>query len=321
MEEVYPNIFMITETGAMGAIMPQVNIYVISGEDGLIFDTGYGRKKILQHLEKELHRIKEIVTSRGGKFNITRALPSHSHPDHFSGLKFLKKQFKTRTLLTEKMSKNLNAGKHYYSERFNNKYSKRHLKNILNFIAISYIQPFLLGSSFDINPDEIIKENKPLFINNEPWQVLSSPGHCEDHISLYNEETGVLFSGDNILRAITTWLGPPRSNLQQYNRTMENILALPKLELILSAHGSPITEPRQRIKDILQHRKERTQTVLTLIEKRGRRGISCKEIINHIYKDDPLPKKYLADGWIALTLEDLENKRQIKYTNARIYKT
>ena len=59
MEEVYPNIFMITEYGAFGAVMPPVNIYVLAGADGLIFDSGYARKGILSHLKKEMQASKQ----------------------------------------------------------------------------------------------------------------------------------------------------------------------------------------------------------------------------------------------------------------------
>lgn len=46
MKEVYPGIFFIRESGGMlGIAKPPENIYVLAGNDGLIFDAGYGTKR------------------------------------------------------------------------------------------------------------------------------------------------------------------------------------------------------------------------------------------------------------------------------------
>ncbi len=42
MEEVAEGIFRITEKGSCGAIKPSVNIYIIPGSNGLVYDAGYG---------------------------------------------------------------------------------------------------------------------------------------------------------------------------------------------------------------------------------------------------------------------------------------
>ncbi len=319
MEEVYPNIFMITEYGALGAVMPPVNIYVLAGPNGLIFDSGYARKGILSHLGKEIRRIEERVRSRGEIFRITRALPSHSHPDHASGLRYLKKKFGVKIVLTEKMLANLNSRQTYYRGSMSKQYSTGFVKNTVANLTVKWFHPLFIGMDNPRKADEIIAEPCRLSVNNESWQVLPAPGHCDDHISLYNEATGVLFSGDNILRVVTTWLGPPRSDLAQYRQTLEQILALPKLELILSAHGRPITNPRQRIREILAHRRERTQEIIDIIKKSGSKGVTPRRIVNTIYKPWEIQQRYSADGWVVLTLKKLQEEGWIKNRGNRFF--
>lgn len=319
MEEVYPNIFMITEYGALGAVMPPVNIYVLAGADGLIFDSGYARKAILSHLKKEIQRVEAEVTGRGQPFNITRALPSHSHPDHSSGLDYLKQKFGTKTLLTEKMAETLNSETAYYQGSMSKEYSTGFFRNTLSNLSVKYFHPNFIGASKPRVVDEIIPDNCRLSINGESWQVLPAPGHCVDHITLYNEATGVLFSGDNILRVVTTWLGPPHSDLNQYIQTLEQILKLPNLKLILSAHGRPVTEPRQRIREIIDHRRERTEAVLAIIRKSGNRGVTPGQIVNTIYKPTEMQKRFNSDGWVVLTLKDLKKKGLITNRGNRFH--
>ncbi|MDY6903141.1 MAG: MBL fold metallo-hydrolase [Thermodesulfobacteriota bacterium] len=309
---------MITEQGAMGALMPPVNIYVLAGNDGLVFDTGYGRKKILAHLEKELIRIEDVVRSRDGDFHLTRALPSHSHPDHTSGLLFLKDRFGLDILLTEKMAVTMNP-KHYYRNRGDayREYDIGFRKKFLLNLYLKYTQPIMLGTVFPDKADQVIPEHSTLTINGEPWQVMPAPGHCDDHIFLYSEEKGILFSGDNILRTITTWLGPPHSDLSAYRRTLEQALALPHLELILSAHGSPVTEPKQRIQEILAHRDARTDDVLKTIRNAGSSGLTIRQITDTLYQGENSGKRNFADGWIILTVESLAEQGAIKAVNKR----
>ncbi|MDY6830760.1 MAG: MBL fold metallo-hydrolase [Thermodesulfobacteriota bacterium] len=312
MQEVAPNIFMITEKGAMGALMPPVNLYVLAGSDGLVFDTGYGRKAILEHLAKEMERIQAVMAARGTPFAVRRALPSHSHPDHFSGLGFLKKRFGIQSLLTPKMAVNLDPARYRRRALAYWKYDIGLRKKMTLTAYLAVIQSLLLGTTFIDRPDTFVEENSRLTINDEPWHILPAPGHWDDHIVLYNEKRGVLFSGDTILRSITTWLGPPLSSISAYTQTLERILALPKLDLILSAHGSPITEPRQRIRQILAHRAQRTADVLAVIAQTSGKGATINEIAGALYRGENAQKRNIADGWIILTLEELEKKGKIR---------
>lgn len=319
MQEVAPNIFMITEQGAMGALMPPVNLYVLAGSDGLIFDAGYGRKAILEHLGKEMERIQEVMADRGTPFSVRRALPSHSHPDHFSGLGYLKRRFGTQSMLTKKMAVNLDPARYRRRAMAYWQYDIGLRKKMTLTAYLAVIQSLLLGTTFIDRPDTFIEENSRLTINGEPWQILPAPGHWDDHIVLYSEDRGILFSGDTILRSITTWLGPPLSSISAYTQTLERILALPKLDLILSAHGSPVTEPRQRIRQILAHRAQRTADVLAVITQTSGRGVTINEITSVLYQGEHAQKRNIADGWIILTLEELVKEGKIAAVGNRFF--
>ncbi|MBT7697646.1 MAG: MBL fold metallo-hydrolase [Desulfobacterales bacterium] len=187
------------------------------------------------------------------------------------------------------------------------------LKKVLVKLLYSLADAFfikLYGISF-LSEFEIVNYDKLIYINDEPWQIIHTPGHCEDHIALYNEKTGVLFSGDNVMRSITTWLGPPRSDIGSYVKSMKTLLELPKLEIILSAHGSPVTNPRERLKEIIKHREDRTQEVLDIIKTAGNSGISAKNIIKKMYTKEEMFKRLSSRGWVSLTLKQLIDNRQI----------
>jgi len=245
MREVYPDIFLIKEKGRFGAIKSPENIYVLAGSDGIIYDAGYGTKRAVKQLVKKLKKIENNYREQKKEFNITRILVSHCHPDHFSGLKRIRKNLGIKIVLTKKSSEIIKDKKSFikafetdaYEDylRIRKKVTRR-IINTLRNVGSRIFYHRIFGASYIENPDEIIEENTNIIINGEIWKIFPSPGHAIDHISLYNEEKGILFSGDNILRTITTWLGPPNSDIAEYLNSIKKIKKLSNLKLILSAH-------------------------------------------------------------------------------------
>lgn len=321
MDEVAQGIFRITEKGAFGAIKPPVNIYIIAGPDGLIFDAGYGTAGDVRYFVSEFCRLKQDMRSRGIEFNVRRILPSHAHPDHFSGLAKLRKELGLSIVLTRSMAHIISSRQAYRSSynvsgsvpvEVKNAYLKK-IKAQTFGRMMSFIYEKVFGTKFIPDPDVLIDDNTSIDINGEKWQIIHSPGHSTDHISLYNKNTGILFAGDNILRSITTWLGPPKSDLMSYIRSLENLLDLPKLTLILSAHGSTITNPKDRIQELIQWRNERTSHVMALIRASGNSGITLRKMLDSLYEKESWLKHRMAEGWVIVTLEYLERQGIIRH--------
>jgi len=319
-KEVYPGIFLIKEKGAFGAIKPPENIYILAGADAIIYDAGYGTKRAVKHLIKEANRIKNHFKEQNKDFKITRILVSHCHPDHFSGLKRIRDVLGIKVVITKKSAEMIKNKKNFIKSFETDAYEdylrirKNKSRKIINFLRNVGSRLFyqrIYGACYIDNPDEIIEENTEIMINGENWKIFPSPGHSVDHISLYNEEKGILFSGDNILRSITTWLGPPNSNITAYIKSIEEIQKLPKLKLILSAHGSSIENPMERIDEILVHRKEREKQILNIVRESKENGISPKNIIKAIYPNNSRFLHQVARGWVVLTLKMLEEKNLI----------
>ncbi len=309
MKEVYPGIFMITERGISGMLKPPVNLYVITGSDGLIFDGGYGNRGCLRIFDRAYKEINNLCMERGVQNRISRILLSHAHADHFSGLSRLKKKYNLDIILTKRMSGIISDAETYRnSYAVEKKKRKRGLRGFIFglFSSMAASFEFLIyrlywGINYVKTPDIVIEENTKIIINGEEWNIFHSPGHSDDHITLYNPLTGVLFSGDNIMRSINVWLGPPRSDLDMYDSSLEEILSLDKLELILSAHGSPVTEPEKRIREILSWRRKRVNDVLEIIKSAGTDGITIREILSSLYPGERKVKHDFARGWVELT--------------------
>jgi glyoxylase-like metal-dependent hydrolase (beta-lactamase superfamily II) len=329
MREVYPGIFMITETANLFQVKFFINIFVITGEDSLIFDAGLGTNKAISHFLKKIKEINSISSSRGISFSPDRIIISHTHPDHFSGLRKIRQALKLKVLLTENQAKILSTSESFLSnydkirgsinlktynkksewEEFlyiiKNSYIVKKIKYFLKHFP-KYFYRYLYGIEFPGKPDEIIKENSRIKAGGSEWIILPAPGHSRDHISLYSEGKGILLAGDNVLRSITPWLGPPDSNLKDYLCTLNSMLKLPKLDIILPAHGGPVSEPKKRIKNIIDLRLKRINQVRNILKRNGTAGSTARSILIELYGYKNFRKFFLAEGWISLTLMFLE---------------
>ncbi len=74
-------------------------------------------------------------------------------------------------------------------------------------------------------------------------EVLSTPGHTPDSISLLDRANGLLFTGDTYYPA-PIWLFRPETDLDAYVNSVKRLAALvPNLKLVLGAHNIPAAEP------------------------------------------------------------------------------
>ena len=319
MREVYPGIFLVKEVGRFKTVKPPVNIYLIPGSDGIIFDAGYGDKKTIKKVSKEINELKVEFTKRGKKFDISHIIISHCHPDHFSGLKKLRKHLNLKIVLTKDQARLIKSKKNYHEAFDGDSYDdyliikrgiRGKIRSLFERLLSHFVYRMVYRMKFIKEIDEII-QNETIIINGEKWEIIASPGHSSDHISLYNEQKGVLLSGDNVLASITTWLGPPNSDIGAYIDTIQRIQELPHLKIILPAHGEVIKNPLQRINEILDHRKERTDQTLQIIIEKGHFGTSPGEIIKALYPDANKVMREFARGWVCLTLKYLEEQKII----------
>jgi glyoxylase-like metal-dependent hydrolase (beta-lactamase superfamily II) len=74
-------------------------------------------------------------------------------------------------------------------------------------------------------------------------QIIATPGHTPDAISLFEPEGGLLFTGDTFYPG-TIWLYRPETDLAAYDRSVRRLAALaPQVKLVLGAHNVPAASP------------------------------------------------------------------------------
>src|SRR5258708_6126004 len=74
-------------------------------------------------------------------------------------------------------------------------------------------------------------------------EVIATPGHTPDAISLLDRANGLLFTGDTYYPA-PIWLFRPETDLDAYAASIRRLAALaPQIKMVLGAHNIPVASP------------------------------------------------------------------------------
>jgi glyoxylase-like metal-dependent hydrolase (beta-lactamase superfamily II) len=74
-------------------------------------------------------------------------------------------------------------------------------------------------------------------------EIISTPGHTPDSISLIDRANGLLFTGDTFYPG-EIWLYRPETDLPEYLASVRKLAAMtPQIKLVLGAHNVPVAQP------------------------------------------------------------------------------
>src|SRR5215813_2332817 len=88
-----------------------------------------------------------------------------------------------------------------------------------------------------------IKDGFKVNLGGRTVEVIATPGHTPDAISLIDRENGLLFTGDTYYPA-PIWLFRPETNFDAYAASIRRLAVLaPQVKLVLGAHNIPVASP------------------------------------------------------------------------------
>ncbi|MDA7417859.1 MBL fold metallo-hydrolase [Xenophilus arseniciresistens] len=149
-------------------------------------------------------------------------------------------------------------------------------------------------------PDRSLENHERLVLEGDPvaegphrrlrhtLRVLHTPGHAANHLCLFLEEDGLLFSGDHILNGSTTVIDPPDGNMSAYLDSLDALDATCEelqVEYVLPAHGHVLGFARNAIARLKAHRLQREAKVAAAL-RQNPHG-TPEEWLSVAYSDTP----------------------------------
>jgi len=91
----------------------------------------------------------------------------------------------------------------------------------------------------------LVRDGEIIDLGDRRLDVLGTPGHTPDSVSLLDRANGLLFTGDTYYSG-EIYLWSPETDIADYAASIDRIAALePGLKKLLPAHGPPVAEPRR----------------------------------------------------------------------------
>jgi glyoxylase-like metal-dependent hydrolase (beta-lactamase superfamily II) len=213
---VRPGVFAIYE----GKQFEEVISYLILGEKrALLFDTGLGIGKI------------SAVVARLTSLPVT-VINSHTHFDHAGGNAEFKEVWNRDLTFT---TNNARGQSNVYSQ---DALAPERLCGPLP----AGVKP----DSYSIRPwksTHSLRDGEQLDLGGRTVEILFTPGHTPDSLSLLDRKNGLLFTGDTFYPG-PIYLFVPETDFAAYSRSVMRLAALqPQLTLLLPAHNVPVAEP------------------------------------------------------------------------------
>lgn len=138
-------------------------------------------------------------------------------------------------------------------------------------------------------------------------EVIETPGHSSDHISLWMEEEHALFSGDLVLGEGTTVISPPDGDLVAYMDSLERVQRFSPKRLY-PAHFPPRDDAQSWISWYIEHRLEREEEILASL-RAGKQTIP--QIVAAVYAAYPDALRPIAERSVLAHLIKLEAEAKV----------
>jgi glyoxylase-like metal-dependent hydrolase (beta-lactamase superfamily II) len=213
--KVAPGVFAIYEPHQAEEV---ISYLIVGTKQAVLFDTGMGIA--------DIHKVVRQLTSRP-----VVVLNSHTHNDHVGGNSLFTFVFGMDTAFT----------------RANAKGSRDD--------AQEELAPGMICGNLPKGFDPKTYATKPwhvsLFVKNgfkinlggRTVEIIATPGHTPDAISLIDRENGLLFTGDTYYPG-PIWLFRPETELDAYVSSVKKLAAIaPQIHLVLGAHNVPVADP------------------------------------------------------------------------------
>ena len=160
----------------------------------------------------------------------------------------------------------------------------------------------------DYAPDHIMADGDRVAGAGWTLSAVSTPGHTSNHLCFALEEAQALFTGDHVMGWSTTVVAPPDGDMTAYMQSLAKLQARDD-RIYYPAHGDPITNPAQKLRGFIGHRRQREAQILRLIEE----GVGhIPDMVERMYAGVDRRLFGAAGGSVLAHLIDLQGRGVVR---------
>ena len=153
-------------------------------------------------------------------------------------------------------------------------------------------------------PNRVLADGEGMRGTGWTLTAVATPGHTSNHLCFALEESGALFTGDHVMGWSTSVVIPPDGDMGDYMASLEKLMAREDVRYH-SAHGAAIEKPKQLVRGMIGHRRQREAQILRLL---GESARPVSGFIPEMYKGLDPRLVGAAEMSVTAHLIDLEKR-------------
>lgn len=138
-----------------------------------------------------------------------------------------------------------------------------------------------------------------------PFRAIATPGHSPDSVCLLRGR--VCFTGDTVLGAGSVFIAPGKGSLAAYLESLRRLREL-EVDVLCPGHGPFVHDPRAKIDEYIEHRRERERR---LVEAIGQGARTHDEMLDAAWSEVPAELRPAARVTLEAHLEKLRDEGRL----------
>lgn len=159
----------------------------------------------------------------------------------------------------------------------------------------------------DYQPDQILTDGERIAGPDWTIEAVATPGHTSNHLCFALLESQALFTGDHVMAWSTSVVSPPDGDMSDYMTSLQKLHDRSD-RIYYPAHGPAVTRPRQLVRGMLGHRRQREAQILRLL---GEHARTIPDMVALMYKGLDPRLAGAAGRSVLAHLVDLSNQGRV----------
>ena len=285
-----------------------VNAFLVIGKTISLVDTGNPGKESFQQFKAKLEENGVRLS------DLDQIVLTHIHIDHSGGIPYIQQEIDVPIYVHEMASGPLNADRNDFEK------------------AQQFFRDFITGCGANFDEHivrrryrkenwrnvEYLREGDTVRLGGAEFKVVHVPGHSQSDILLWNQESGISFAGDHLIKAfsVNAFIEPPDPGererpkpLLQYRDSLKKVRQLP-LATIYPGHGEVFFDHIALIDQRFQEQEKRCNQILHILEDGAK---TIYEINRQMYPHLHGQSVFLGLSQIQGHLDLLVSRQQVRF--------